>query len=165
MRNTSKTVRVIAMQGVIAAIYVVLAMLLQPISFGPVQFRVSEALTVLPFLSPYTAAGLTVGCLIANLLGGNGPLDVIFGTLATLIAAVLTSKIKNRWLAPLPPVLVNAVIVGAMLSYVLTPDAFWASFPVFAAEVGLGQIGACYVLGLPLLATAWRLRLFEGTKK
>ncbi len=157
----------IVTQGVIAAIYVVLATLLQAISFGPVQFRVSEALTVLPFLSPYSIIGVTLGCFISNLIfmSVNGPLDLIFGTLATLIAAILTSKMKNRWLAPLPPVVVNAIIIGAMLAWVLTPGAFWINFWINMATVGLGQVCACYVLGLPLMAALERTKLFRDDRK
>ena len=167
MKNRSQYVRILVMQSVIAAIYVALATLLQAISFGPVQFRVSEALTVLPFLSPYATIGVTLGCFISNLIfmSVNGPLDLIFGTLATLIAAVLTSKMKSRWLAPLPPVAVNAVIIGAMLSWVLTPDAFWINFWINMATVGLGQVCACYILGLPLMAALERTKLFAGDKK
>ena len=167
MNHTSKYVRIIVTQGVIAAIYVALATLLQAISFGPVQFRVSEALTVLPFLSPFATIGVTLGCFISNLIfmSVNGPLDLIFGTLATLIAALLTSKMKNRWLAPLPPVVVNAVIIGAMLAWVLTPDAFWINFWINMATVGLGQICACYILGMPLMAALERTKLFRDDRK
>ena len=158
----SKTVKMIATQGMIAAIYVALALLLQPISFGNLQCRVSEALTVLPFLSPITTVGLTVGCLISNIIGGAGILDIVFGTLATLVSGLLTARMPNKWLAPLPPVLINAVVVGAVLSFVSVPLAsFFPTFWIFAAEVGLGQVGACYVLGIPLLAVVRRTRLFD----
>ena len=166
MKDRSKTLRILVMQGIIAAIYVVLATLLQAISFGPVQFRVSEALTVLPFLSPYCIVGVTLGCFISNLIfiSVNGPLDLIFGTLATFLVAVLTSKMKNRWLAPLPPVIVNAVIIGAMLAFVLTPDAFWINFWINMATVGLGQVCACYILGMPLMAALERTKRFRADK-
>ena len=158
----SKTVKMIATQGMIAAIYVALALLLQPISFGNLQCRVSEALTVLPFLSPITTVGLTVGCLISNIIGGAGILDIVFGTLATLVSGLLTARMPNKWLAPLPPVLINAGVVGAVLSIVSVPLAsFFPTFWIFAAEVGLGQVGACYVLGIPLLAVVRRTRLFD----
>lgn len=144
--------REITVQGMIAAIYVVLNLLLQPISFGPLQCRVSEALTVLPFLDPFCTIGLTVGCLISNLLGGMGILDVIFGVAATFLAGIATSKMKRSWLAPLPPVILNAVIVGAVLTAVSVPkDLFFPTFWLYAGEVGAGEIGACYILGLPLM--------------
>ena len=105
MKNTSKYVRVIVTQGVIAAIYVALATLLQAISFGPIQFRVSEALTVLPFLSPYATIGVTLGCFISNLIfmSVNGPLDLIFGTLATLKTEHFDEELA-AWTEALNPV-------------------------------------------------------------
>ncbi len=153
---------VIVSQALIAAIYAALTLLVYPIAFGNLQFRISEALTILPFFNPYCTIGLGIGCFIANLIGGNGILDIVFGTLATVLAAYCTSKIRRDWLAPLPPVLFNMVIVGAVLAYTLTPETFWASFIIFAAEVGLGQLGACYVLGLPLLKL---LKRYENTLK
>ena len=136
--------------AVIGALYAVVTLLLAPISYGNLQCRVSEALCILPWFFPETAWGLFAGCFLANLLGGNGPLDMIFGSLATLIAGLLTARLKTRGLALLPPVIVNALLVGAMLAYVITPDSFWKSYPVFALEVGVGEAVAMYVLGLPL---------------
>ena len=136
----------ISRAAMIAAIYATLTISLSPISYGPLQFRVSEALTTLPWLYPEAAPGLFIGCLIANLFGGQGVWDVVFGSLATLAAALATSRVRSPWLAPLPPVLINAAVVGAVLSLVLGLP-FWT----VAAQVGLGQAGACYGLGLPLL--------------
>ena len=132
--------------AMLAAVYAALTVSLAPISYGALQFRVAEALTVLPWLYPEAVPGLFVGCLIANLFGGNGALDVVFGSLATLAAAMLSRRMKPVWLAPLPPVLINAFVIGAVLSYVLG-----LPFLLTAAEVGLGQVGACYGLGMPLL--------------
>lgn len=154
--------KVIVSQALLAAIYAALTLLVYPIAFGNLQFRISEALTILPFFNPYCTIGLGIGCFIANLIGGNGILDIIFGTLATVLAAYCTSKIRRDWLAPLPPVVINMVVIGAVLAYTLTPDAFWTSFVIFGAEVGLGQLGACYVLGLPLLKL---LKRYEKTLK
>ncbi len=136
--------------AVVGALYAAVTLLLAPISYGNLQCRISEALCILPWFFPETSWGLFVGCLLANLLGGNGPLDIIFGSLATLIACLITARIRLRGLALLPPVIVNGVMVGAMLAYVITPDSFWASYPVFAAEVAVGEAVAMYVLGLPL---------------
>ncbi len=136
--------------AVVGALYAAVTLLLAPISYGNLQCRVSEALCILPWFFPETSWGLFVGCLLANLLGGNGPLDIVFGSLATLIACLITARIRLRGLALLPPVIVNGVMVGAMLAYVITPDSFWASYPVFAAEVAVGEAVAMYVLGLPL---------------
>lgn len=146
-------IRFLARAAVIAALYAAITMLLAPISFGPVQFRVSEALTLLPILTPAAIPGLFVGCLAANLLGGATALDVVFGSLATLAAAILTRRFRERpLLAALPPVVVNAFVVGAVLTY-----AYNLPFWLTVLEVGVGQIGACYILGLPLYYTLRRL--------
>ncbi len=139
--------------SVIAAAYAALSLLLAPLSYGNIQIRLSEALTVLPFVAPYTTGGLFVGCLLANLLSpaGINPLDVVFGSLATLSAGLVTARCKNRWLAPLPPVLINAVVVGAVLACTTAPGAFWPTFALFSLEVGAGQLAACYIGGFLLL--------------
>jgi uncharacterized membrane protein len=144
--------------AMIAAIYTVLTYLaaLAGLAYGPVQFRFSEALTILPVFTASAVPGLTVGCLLANVFSGYGIYDMVFGTAATLIAAVGTRLLRNvRFrgvpvLAPLPPVLVNAVIVGAEI-VILSPGGFaWAAFWTAACQVGLGELVVCYVLGLPL---------------
>ena len=148
MNNTR--LRKLCRAAVIGALYAAVTLLLAPISYGNLQCRVSEALCILPWFFPETAWGLFVGCLLANLVGGNGPLDIVFGSLATLIACLITARIRLRGLALLPPVIVNAVMVGAMLAYVISQDTFWAAYPVFALEVAVGEAIAMYVLGLPL---------------
>ena len=97
--------------GVIAAAYAALTLVASAmnLAYGPVQFRFSDALTVLPFLFPGTWPGLFVGCLVANLLSPYGPIDIVIGSLATLLAAIWTEKVDRPWLAPLPPVLCNMV--------------------------------------------------------
>jgi len=130
----------------IAALYAGLTILLAPISYGMIQVRVAEMLMVLPFFTLSAVPGLFVGCLIANIFGGYGLPDIVFGSLASLVAAYLVTKIKNRYLVPLPPVIINAIVVGLILHYVLELPFFLA-----AAWVGLGQMLACYGLGLPLL--------------
>ena len=151
------TTKFITYSALIAALYTALTLfaILIPgagtISFGPIQIRFSEALTILPAFTPAAIPGLFIGCLISNVVGvsmglGAGVLDIIFGSLATLLAAYLSYLLRNKkWLVPLPPVLINAVIIGALLSYIyelpLIGTMFW---------VGVGQIGACYVLGIPL---------------
>ncbi len=126
------------------------------ITYGTVQCRFSEALCVLPFFLPETAWGLGVGCLIANLLSPYGILDIVVGSAATLLAALLTSRCKRKWLAPLPPVLANTVLVGLVLAYEQagTSAAFWPAYALNALSVGLGEAVACYGLGGLLL---WRL--------
>ncbi|PTM59741.1 QueT transporter family protein [Desmospora activa] len=141
--------------AMIAALYAVLTMALAPLSYGPVQLRISEILTVLPYFTPLAIPGLFIGAAIANLLSPVGFYDVIFGSLASLIAAWLTARMPRPWLAPLPPVLVNAVIIGILLGTV-------SGLPVtvFAAMlyVGLGQLLVCYGLGLPFLYLLRRFR-------
>ena len=144
-KNNKNNVK-IARTAMLAAIYAALTIFLAPISYGPIQLRMAEAMTVLPWFYPEATPGLFIGCIVANLAGGNGIWDVCFGSLATLTAAILSSRMKHIWLVPLPPVLVNALVVGAVLSRM-----FGLPFWLTAAEVGLGQIGACYLLGMPLL--------------
>jgi uncharacterized membrane protein len=145
----------LALSAAIAAVYAVLTYVLAPISYGPVQFRVAEALTLLPVLMPQAIPGLFVGCLIANLLGGYGAADIIFGSLATLAAAVLTYRFrKNRYIAALPQVIVNAVVVGIML-HVVAGFELWATM----GYVALGEAGAVYILGLPLLKAMEKIDL------
>lgn len=134
--------------ALIAAVYAGLTIVLAPISYSVIQVRVAEALTILPVFFPAAVPGLFIGCIIANLAGGFGIFDIVFGSLATLIAAVLTRLLRKiPLLAPLPPVIVNALIIGYLLSNVFnigTP--FWTC----VLWVGLGQALACYGLGLPL---------------
>lgn len=150
------TPRDLTLAAVVAALYAVMGCFggVFGLTFGPVQFRFAEALTVLPFLYPATAPGLAVGCLITNLLSPYGPVDVIFGTLATAIAAWLTMKMPKWYLAALPPILVNLVI--------LTPMWAWAEAGAFnqvflislgwnAATFVLTESVVCYVLGTLLL--------------
>lgn len=148
------SIRNLTFAAVLAAVYAALTMTLYAPSYGPVQVRFSEALTVLPFLFPSAIPGLFVGCLVSNLISPYGPLDVVFGSLATLLAALWTGRIKNKWLAPLPPVLCNAVIVGATIavSEVGMGPAFFPAYLFNAATVGLGELIACYLLGMVLLS-------------
>ncbi|MDP4153501.1 MAG: QueT transporter family protein [Bacillota bacterium] len=144
------TVRYIVYGALIAALYAGLTLAFAPLSYGLAQVRVSEALTVLPFFIPASIPGLFIGCLIANLVTGN-IYDIIFGSLATLIAAFISSRIKNKYLVPLPPVICNAVIVGAVLTYAYTNVTNGLPYILVALQVGAGELVACYVIGLPLL--------------
>lgn len=132
--------------AMIGAIYAVLTLVFAPISYGMIQVRIAEMLMVLPYFTGAAVPGLFVGCLIANVFGGYGLLDIVFGSLATLISALAVSKIGNKYLVPLPPVIINAVVVGMVLSIVLE-----LPFYLTAAWVGFGQLVACYGLGFPLL--------------
>ena len=134
--------RRMTLAAIIAAIYTALTLLLPIPQYGGVQLRVAEAMTLLPFLFPEAVPGLAVGCFLANLLGSPYVLDWVFGTLATLLAALWTSRMKNKWLAAVPPVVCNAVIVGAEIAYFSTLDgaAFLPAFALNAATVGLGEM-------------------------
>ena len=109
--------RDLTLAAVLAAVYAALTMLLPIPQYGPVQFRLAEALTVLPFVCPAAAPGLFIGCLLANLLSPYGLLDMVVGSGATLLACLLTMRMPSRYLAPLPPVLCNAILVGATIAY------------------------------------------------
>ena len=149
----NKKIYRIAICAMIAAMYAVLTIVLGFMSFGGIQFRIAEALTVLPYFSVMAVPGLTIGCLISNLFSPVGLPDVIVGTLATLLASILTrlcAKKKLKWLAPLPPVVINAVAIGLLLMFESGSVSF-VSFAVNAAGVGAGQAVCCYGLGLPLL--------------
>ncbi|MGI6722307.1 MAG: QueT transporter family protein [Anaerovoracaceae bacterium] len=134
--------------AIIAAVYAVLTIVLAPISYGPMQVRISEALTILPAFTPAAIPGLLIGCVIANCFSPVGIVDVIFGSLATLIAAVFSYKLRRwDWLIPLPPVVANGVIVGCVLHFAY-------GVPNLAACMGwvaLGELIACYAIGLPLI--------------
>ena len=132
------------------------------IAYGPIQCRFSEALCVLPFLTPAATPGLFLGCLAANLLSPYGALDIVFGSLATLLAAFWTQHIRHKWLAPLPPVICNAVIVGAVVTVQQVPaELFWGTFAYNAFTIGLGEALACYILGGLLLTQLPKLHSFH----
>ena len=138
--------RALARGAIIAALYTALTVLLAPLSYGEVQIRFSEAFTLLPILMPEAVPALLVGCLLANILGGCTIFDIVFGSLATLLAALCTRRLREKfWLAALMPVLLNGLIVGAMLAavYILP---LWLTM----GTVALGEAGVCYVLGVPL---------------
>jgi len=143
--NSMRHIRFIAEASVIAALYAALAILI-PGGSGQIQIRVAEALSVMAFFTPAAIPGLFIGCLTANIVVGFGIYDIVFGSLASLIAAFLTHKMPSKYLAPLPPVVVNAVIVAFVLN--ITIDV-----PILATMgfVAFGQTVACYGLGYPLL--------------
>jgi len=131
-----------------------------PLSYGVMQVRVSEALTVLPALTPAAIPGLFVGCFVSNMLGPNGMIDMILGSGATLLAAIASYKLRKRaLLVPLPPVLANGFIIGPMLYYVYAvPVPLWACI----LWVALGEAIACYAIGLPLLKYMSKRRSIFG---
>lgn len=158
------TTKDLTLAAVVAALYAALTLALPGPSYGYAQLRVAEALTVLPFLFPATAPGLLVGCLAANLLSPYGLVDIVCGTAATGLATVLTLKAPNKFLAPLPPVLCNGIIVGGMLAWYeagFGPN-FWPMFALSGPGVALGELAACYVLGGILLKVLPNVSYFRN---
>ena len=157
--------RQITLAAAVAALYALLTYFgsIFGLTYGPVQFRFAEALCVLSFLFPTAAPGLFVGCLIANLLSPYGLVDVVCGSAATLIAALITARVRHRWLAPLPAVLSNGVIIGAMLAWYEAGfgPGFWGMFAYNGLAVALGELGACYVLGMLLLYAIPKIKYFQ----
>lgn len=138
--------------AVLAASYAALTVATWGISYGPIQFRAAEALCVLPYFAPWTSWGLLVGCSVANIFSNAGTmgLDIIIGATATFAAGFLTSRIKNKYLALLPPAVVNGLTVGAMLA-IMSGHLTWGSVVLYSAQVGTGELVVMYLLGLPLL--------------
>ena len=156
MKSQNKSVYFMTHAAAVAAIYIVLTMVFQPISFGPVQFRVSEALCILPFFTPAAVPGLFVGCLLSNLFCGAAALDVIFGSLATLIGAVGSYLLRhNRWAVCVPPIMANTIIIPWVLRYAYGSADL---IPVAMVTVGAGEILAIGVLGNALLAALLPVR-------
>ena len=143
--------------AMIGAIYVVLTVAFAPISFGEVQIRFAEALTILPFFTPAAVPGLFVGCLIANILGGAILPDIIFGSLATLIGAVGTYLLRKqrKYLAPVPPIVANMLIVPFVLRYGYGVNL---PIPLMMLTVGAGEVISAGVIGLILLNVLYKNR-------
>lgn len=146
MSSHKSSVRPIATAAVIAALYAALTYVSAPLAFGQVQFRLSEILTVLPYFTPAAIPGLFIGCVLANVASPFGPVDIICGSLATLLAALLSRVMPVKWLVPLPPVICNAVIVALELHFV-------AGMPIALTMlyVGFGEAVVCYLGGIPLM--------------
>ena len=141
-----KKTKFLVQSAFIAALYTALTLVLAPISYGMMQVRVSEILTVLPIFTPAAIPGLFIGCLLSNVIGGFGLMDILFGSLATLLAAGCTYLFRKKPLFALaPPVLCNALIVG----WVLYIQLGGAPLYVHMLWVGFGQLIACYGLGVP----------------
>lgn len=165
MKNTtSKRIRTITYAAIIAALYTVLTLIAASmgLSSGVIQIRLSEALTVLPVFTGAAVPGLAVGCFISNLITGCIPADIVFGTVATLIGAMGTRLLrrKNLFLAPLPPILANTLIVPWILKYGYGIED--GSIPYFMLTVGAGEVISCGILGLVLLFALKKNKLFRG---
>ena len=158
MNDNKKKIRLIVYSGVIAALYVVLTLPMAQFAFGPIQFRLAEVLTVLPAFAAGYIPGVSLGCFLANLLNPNnlGPVDIIGGTLATVIAGIFTRILgkKNKLLGIIPPVVFNGLIVGGYLPFLLVDE----SSEVTAAAVGLSMFEVAaseavllVVVGIPFI--------------
>ena len=166
MKVGNHKVLFMAQAAMIAAIYVVITLIFAPFSFGEIQLRVSEALTILPVFTPAAIPGLFIGALIANTLGRAVLLDIIFGSIASLIGAIFTYRIRkfNKFLAPIPPIISNAIIIPFVLRYgygVPLP------IPLMMLTVGIGQVLSCGVLGMLVYKALEKYKgtIFKGTSE
>ena len=155
MRN--KKVLFLTQAAMIASIYVVLTIVFRPFSFGEIQVRIAEALTILPLFTPAAIPGLFIGCLIGNMVGGSILPDMIFGSLATLLGALFTYLLrnKNKFLAPIPPILSNTLIIPFVLRY-----AYGTNLPIYfmMLTVGIGEVISCGILGMILCSALWKYK-------
>lgn len=163
MKNMKSNHTVLLVQAaMIAALYVVLTYIASAMGLASsaIQVRFSEALTILPYFTPAAIPGLFIGCLLSNILTGCAVPDIIFGSIATLIAALLTYALRRyKWLAPVPPILANTLIVPFVLLYAYGIRPLWLSF----ITVGIGEIISCGILGMLLLFVLekYRSKLFS----
>ena len=149
-QKKDKHVLLLVQAAMIAALYVVLTFIANALGLASqaIQVRFSEALTILPYFTPAAVPGLFIGCLLSNILTGCALADIVFGSLATLVAAILTRKLrKNKWMAPLPPIAANAIVVPFVLLYAYGVGPLWFTFLTVTA----GEIISCGVLGMLLL--------------
>ena len=158
MKETLLKPRNLCASAIIAALYTALTIALAPISYGNIQCRLSEAMTLLPIIMPSSIPGLFVGCLLSNLLAPiPSPIDIVFGSLTTLAAAIATYQLRGKpvW-AAMPPVLFNGIVVGAIVHSLYAP-----SVPLLLcmAEVAAGQAVAVFVLGFLLLTALKRIHI------
>ena len=170
---TDFNVRKVAFSAVIAALYAVLTIVLMPLSYGAVQIRFSEVLCILPFFFPFSVWGLFVGCIVANIFSPY-PLDLVVGPIASLLAGLGTmyigrlnirDKTSTKALACFPPVFFNAVLIGAMIAYIMisegATESFWITFLASGLFVALGQSIVMFVLGLPLMVYLPRTKIID----
>lgn len=155
----NETLHLITRGAITAALYVTLTLVVSPLSYGPIQLRISECLTILPFFEPAAIWGLFVGDFIANFFGGNGFPDIVFGSLFSLIAGYLTWKIRNPYLSLIPPVIINAFGIAGILWYV-SHVPYWLT----VITVGFGEFIAIYFLGLPILMVILKNNIFIREK-
>ncbi len=165
----NKRLRFLVEASVIAAAYAALTVAIYPLSYGTVQFRFSEALTVLPVFTPAAIPGLTIGCFIANITGPYSWIDAVFGALATFLASLCTYFARNIRLKNIPflsflfPVLFNAMIIGLEINLFFLPEGegfTFLGFLISALWIGVGELVVCYLLGTPLFVAVSKTKLF-----
>lgn len=165
----SMTIRHLTTAGIVGGLYAALTVFGSAfgISYGPVQLRFAEALCVLPYFFPETAWGLGVGCLIANLFSPYGLPDILIGSLTTLLAGLLTARCRRKYLAPLPPIVLNGAVIGVLLAFeqVGFSAAFGAAFALNAGSVAIGEALSCGVLGLLLLQWLPKAEFFKKSSE
>lgn len=156
--------------AVIAALYAGLTYALAPISYGPIQFRVSEALSVLCVFTPAAIPGLTIGCLISNLGSPYGVIDIVVGTLATLFSVICGYYARKVTLKSLPllsllfPCIFNGIMVGAEIAYTMPEGFKWGGFLIAGLEVAAGELVVCYGLGIPFFKAIDKTKLKDLLK-
>lgn len=169
----SLSVRRLTFAALVAAVYAVVTILTASFAYGPIQFRIAEALCILPFFLPFTTWGLFVGCILANIISPVGPLDMIFGSLATLGCCLCISALGRRWdgrswgkciLACLMPAVWNGVVIGALLALTAGAEegAKLTLFFLYGAEVAAGELAVMFVLGLPLMRALPTTKFFPS---
>ena len=155
----NKKIRFLTKASVIGALYAVLTIFsaVFGLAYGEIQFRISEALTILPLFTSAAVPGLTVGCIVANIFSSVNPLDTVIGSAATLLSAVLTRKCRGITIKGFPflsmvfPVLFNALLVGAEIAFFSSSDSFWSAFGLCAVSVGAGEGAVVFTLGTALI--------------
>lgn len=161
----------ISQAAVISAIYAVLTYCLQPISFSGSQLRLSEVFTILPVLTPAAIPALAIGCFISNLASPFGAVDIILGTAATLVAAILTRCTRNIKIKGIPvlsavfPVIFNALAVGTAIAIMNSGGFTWGVFTVNALTTALGEAIVCFAFGLPLYKVLEKTNIFDMRNK
>jgi uncharacterized membrane protein len=155
----NKKIRYLTEAAIVAALYVVLTLFSKPLTFGFVEVRFSEALCVLPFLMPSSVWGLFIGCFIANIFNGS-IIDILVGSLATLIGAYLASKIKIKWLCPIPTILSNTILIPFVI---MNYSGVWniSSYMLAAGGVLAIEIASVYIVGMILLLALEKNKLFK----
>ncbi|MBC2576872.1 QueT transporter family protein [Peptostreptococcus canis] len=155
--NFKISVKSMVIQSMVAAIYAVITWAIPSLSYGPIQFRISEVMTLLAFFNPQYIIGLTVGCALSNIFSSLGMIDIIVGTFASFLAAFVMSKIKNIWIASLMPAL-SAIIIGAEIVFV-SPEPI--SYYVITTQIAISEFIIVTLVGVPLFKILSKNKKFK----